>query len=156
MSDVSGRLLFALLGIAALAMVACGEKAQPEAVSAGALTTGAVQATQTGNAAAQLQAASVSYRVDNSGSLIVLIQVTSTASGPQTIMARASLYNASGQVIGDAVGGAVSVPAGATVPVQLTGPPPSGTITSATFELSTTPAPTPILNTPIPTATYTP
>ncbi|MFN2582918.1 MAG: hypothetical protein ABR498_09285 [Candidatus Dormibacteria bacterium] len=147
----------ALPALAACGLVAaCGANSQSEVGSTRPLTNGNVTAMQTGNAEATLNQSGISYRLDNSGSLVIRFSATSTSAMPQTIMARASLYNDSGGVIGDAVGGETPVAPGASVDIQLNGPAPNGTVASARFELTEVAAPTPIINTPVPTATYTP
>ena len=143
-------------GAALLALAACDSSSQPEVGQASPLTNGTVSATATGSAAVQLQQSTISYKVDNSGSLVIQLSVVSTASSQQSIAARASLYDASGTVIGDAVGGQVAVPPGGTASLELTGPRPNGTINSSVFEFTVVKGPTPIANTAVPTVTYSP
>lgn len=135
---------------------ACGATTQPEVASATPLTAQTVTVKQTGNAAAQLDTSSITFQLDNSGSLVIHADVTSQATAPQTITARASLYDASGRLIGDATGGAIAIQPGATATLQLNGPTPHGTIASGTIELSNVAAPTPIVNTPVPTGPAAP
>jgi hypothetical protein len=147
----TGKAWIAVLAVSAGMLAACGSASQPEAVSAMPLTAASVSVTQTGNAQAKLVATSVSYKVDLSGSLVIQLSVTSTATSPQTVMVRASLFNAPGTLIGDAQGSATQVAPGATVAMELNGPAPNGTIASATFEITNTSAPAPAVTTPIPT-----
>jgi hypothetical protein len=139
-----------LVSCAGMALAACGSSSVPEVASATPLTTGSVSFSQTGNAAAHVQAGSVTYRLDDSGSLVVTLNVISTSATPQTIAVRASLYNSSGGVVGDATGAQIQVAPGKTAPVQLNGPAPQGTIASAVFELTAVASPTPLKNTPVP------
>lgn len=149
-----GKVLLPLLATCAAATIAgCGSSAQLPEASGSPLTTGTVGFSQTGNADAHIEQGSVTYRVDASGSLLVQLSVTSSASATQTISIRASLYSSSGAIIDDAVGGEIHVAPGGTTPIELTGPPPQATIASAVFEVTTTGAPTPLTNTPIPNGT---
>ena len=144
----------AVLLVAGAALLAgCGSTSQPEVGSSTPLTAASVAATQTGNAQAKLLTSTIAYRVDDSGALVIALSVMSTASAPQTILVRASLFDAKGTLIGDAVGGSTPVAAGATATMQLNGPAASGTIASAVFEVTNTLAPTPGVTTPIPTPT---
>ncbi|MBV8196444.1 MAG: hypothetical protein JOY80_13065 [Candidatus Dormibacteraeota bacterium] len=152
----NGTVRLVLLATAAAAVTACGSSAQPEVGSASPLTNGMVTVSQTGSADAQIIASSLTYQLDDSGGLVVKLQVTSTATKKETIAGRASLYAESGTLIADAVGGDTTVDPGATVSLELSGPAPNGTIASAVVELTNTAAPTPIVNTPVPTGTFTP
>lgn len=141
----------------AAVMAGCGStSAQPEVGTATPLTARTVTVKQTGNAAARLDTASITFQRDSSGSLVIQAGVTSQAPAAETITARASLYDSAGALIGDASGGAVSVPPGGTVTLQLNGPAPHGTIVTGTFELSQVAAPTPIVSTPVPTGPSNP
>lgn len=140
----------ALAWCAGMALVACGSSSVPEVASATPLTTATVGFSQTGNAAARVQAGTVTYRLDDSGSLVVTLNVISTAAAAETIAVRATLYNSSGAVVGDATGAQIQVVPGKTAPVQLNGPAPQGTIASAVFELTAVASPTPLKNTPAP------
>lgn len=142
--------------VVAAALAGCGSATQSEVGATSRLTTGSVAVRQSGTAQVQLQQSSVTYRLDDSGGLVVTLSVTSEASSAQTIMARATLYSSSGAVIGDASGGTTAVPAGGTATLQLNGPAPQGTIASAVFEITALNAPTPIAGTPPPTPTYSP
>ena len=144
------------LVITVAALAGCGSSSQPEVGATTRLTTGSVSVKQSGTARVQIQQTSVAYRLDDSGGLVVTLSVTSQAGTAQTIMARATLYNAAGAVIGDASGGSTQVPPGGTTTLQLNGPAPQGTIASALFEVTAISSPTQIAGTPPPTPTYSP
>lgn len=145
-----------LVAAAGCTLVACGSTAQPEAQSAAPLTAQSVPARQTGNAPAQLVTSTISYQLDDSGSLVIHLTVQSRAPGAETVTVRASLFDAAGALIGDATGGRTSVPPGSTAGVQLNGPAPHGTIAAATFEVTDLSAATPPASTPIPTGPSAP
>jgi hypothetical protein len=149
---VAGRIsLVALCIAAATLLAACGSSEQlPEAASRSPIVVSDIAShiTQTGTAAATIDPSTVTFKVDNAGILVVKFQLTSTASVPQTIAVRASLYDSSGSIIGDstmpgATGGAINVDPGSTQDLQLTGNAPDTTIASVTFEVSAQPSPTP-------------
>ena len=133
-----GRVPKALWLLAAGVLVtACGETTRlPQAPETAPLTAAGVAVKQTGNAPVGIIAGSVTYRVDDSGSLVIDLQLTSRAKSKQTITVRASLYGAGGSLVGDATGGEVGVDAGATTPIELNGPKPNAQIVSATFEVT--------------------
>jgi hypothetical protein len=129
-------------GLCALLLVACGNTPRlPEAASTPPLVTNSVSVTQTGTAPVTIVPDSAQYRLDDSGSLVVTLRVTSEATAPQTITARASLYDTNGKLVGDATGGDVGVDPGQTVTLQLDGPPPMGEIVSASYEFTALPIP---------------
>jgi len=135
--------------LTAAAVVACGDTTRlPEAPATGALTAPPVRIDQTGNAAARINGSTVTFQLDDSGSLVVHVTVRSTAQNAQTLAIRASLFDSSDNIVGDATGGTVNVGPGVSLPVELTGPAPNGTIASARFELTTQAAPTPTSATP--------
>jgi hypothetical protein len=143
-----------MFGTALLMLAACGSTQKlPEATSGGALTTSDVDShiNQTGDAPATIDQSSVTFKVDDSGSLVVRLRLMSSASSPATFAVRGSLYDSGGNIIGDATGGEVNVDPGATASIELNGPPPHGTIASATFEVTSISAPTPTPPTPAPT-----
>jgi hypothetical protein len=147
----SGPLVAVLCGAN---LAACGSAAsQPEVQAAPPLTAQSVTVRQTGNASAQIVSSTITYQRDESGGLVIHVSVQSQAASAQTITARASLYDAKGDLVGDASGGQISVAPGATAALQLNGPAPAGTIASTVFEVSNVPSPTPIATTPIPTGT---
>ena len=135
-------------------LAACGTSAsQPEVQSSPPLTAQSVTVRQTGNASAQIVTSTITYQLDDSGGLVIQLSVQSQAASAQTITARASVYDAKGNLIGDATGGQLSVAAGSTAALQLNGPAPTGTIASTVFEVSTVASPTPTSTTPVPTGT---
>jgi hypothetical protein len=138
----------AVIGVAMLlAVAACGSDTKlPQAPPSGGLTNGAVSFAQTGNASAQIDQTTVAFSLDTAGSLVVKFTVKSTGSSSQTIVVRSTLYDTRLSIIGDAQGGEVNVAPGASVAIQLNGPAPSGTISSALFEVTALSAPTPTSN----------
>lgn len=145
----AGPAVALLLTVTAAVLVGCGSTTKlPEAPATGPLTSGSVQIKQTGNAAAQVDPASVTFQIDNSGSLVVRLRVTSNAGRPQTLAVRASLFDSSGGIIGDATGGDIGLPPGAPASFELNGPAPAGTIAAATFEMTAQASPTPTAATP--------
>lgn len=137
--------LRALLPVVALAVVACGDSTPsvPQAASS-SLIGGSVSIRTTGDAPVSIVPDSAIWRIDNAKLLNVTVTVRSTAGAAATVSARASLYDKNGRLVGDVTGGQLNVQPGANVQVKLTGPTPSGTVTSATFEFTTIPAATPI------------
>lgn len=145
MSRIAILLRRALLPAAAVALVACGSDAVtvPQAAPS-ALIAASVGVQQTGDAPVKLVANSVSWKVDDAKLVNVTLTVHSSATQAVTVSARASLYDKAGKVVGDATGGTLQVQPGSDVQLHLTGPTPNGTVSSATFEFTTIPAPTPI------------
>ncbi len=131
------------IAFAAMALLAaCGSTTRlPEAPQTSPLTSSAVAVKQTGTAAVSILPGSVTYKLDNSGSLIIHLQLTSKAKSAQTIIIRVSLYGPGGALVGDAAGGQVPVAPGATTDLQLNGPAPNGEIVSATYEVTSLPLP---------------
>lgn len=135
-------------------LAACGTStSQPEVQSSSPLTAQSVTVRQTGNASAQIVTSTITYQVDDSGGLVIHLSVQSQSGSAQTITARASVYDAKGNLIGDATGGQISVAGGSTASLQLNGPAPTGTIASTVFEVSNVASPTPTSTTPVPTGT---
>jgi hypothetical protein len=127
-----------------LLLAACGDTAAtPQVVGQTPVTAATVTVRQTGLAAAVVDQSSVHFAIDGSGGLVISASVRSQAHHAVTLSIRASLYDGSGALIGDAAGGTLAVPHDGTAALRLTGPAPRGTITSATFEVSTAAAPTP-------------
>ena len=146
-----GALVAALCGAG---IAACGSaSSQPEVQSAPPLTAQSVTVSQTGSAPAQIVTPTITYQLDDSGGLVIHLNVQSQSASAQTITARASLYDAKGTLIGDATGGQLSVAPGGTASLQLNGPAPTGTIARTVFEVSTVASPTPTSTTPVPTGT---
>ncbi len=121
---------------------ACGSTTQlPQAPQKPPLTAASVSVKQTGTAPVTIIPGSIAYKLDDSGSLVILLQVTSRAKTAETIMLRASLFGPNGALVGDASGGEQGVAPGATVGIQLNGPKPNDEIISATFEATSLPLP---------------
>jgi hypothetical protein len=99
-----------------------------------------VVVTQRGNAAAVLDPGSVRFHLDNAGLLVVSAAVTSRSVTAETITAHADLYGPQGNLVANAIGSDLRVPPGATRSIELSSPPPTGTIASAVVELSAVPA----------------
>ena len=134
----------AAIALAAMLLSACGDTTKlPEAATTGALTATPVAIQQTGDAPAQVDTSSVTFQLDDSGTLVMHFTVRSNAGSSVTVTARASLYNSAGSLIGDASGGVVNLASAGTTQVELNGPSPNGTIARATIELATQESPTP-------------
>jgi hypothetical protein len=135
----------ALLPAVAVALVACGSDTPsvPQAAVT-PLIAASVSVRQTGDAPVKLAAGSVGWTIDDAKLVNVTLTVHSTATKAVTVSARASLYDKDGKVIGDATGGTLQVQPNSDVQLKLTGPTPNGTVSSATFEFTTIPAPTPL------------
>jgi len=135
----------ALVAVASLLVVACGDSSVtvPQAAPS-ALIAGTVTVKQTGDAPVSIVTGSASWKIDDARLVDVGLTVHCTASTAVTVSARASLYDSSGKLVGDATGGQLNVKPGADSRLMLTGPTPTGTVSSATFEFTTIPAATPI------------
>lgn len=134
-------------GCAAL-LAACGEAARVQEAVGTPLVGSHVTVTLTGNASVTIPDPDrdVTFAPDDAGLLVIHLTIRSTATEPQIVAVRASLYDAQGRLIGDASGGTSTVNPGAEATFDLTGPLPNGTIDHATFEVYTTPPP----GTPLP------
>jgi hypothetical protein len=120
----------------------CGDDTKiPQAVSATPFATSTVAITQRGNADATIDANSVSFKLDDSRSLVVRATLTSHATSLISVSVRASLYDPSHNLVGDAIGGQVKVQPKQQTTLSLSGPTPLGTIASAVFEVSGQPSP---------------
>lgn len=125
-----------------VALSGCGDDTKiPQAVSATPFATSTVAITQRGNADATIDANSVSFKLDDSRSLVVRATLTSHATSLISVSVRASLYDPSHNLVGDAIGGQVKVQPRQQTTLSLSGPTPLGTIASAVFELSGQPSP---------------
>lgn len=125
-----------------LALSGCGDDTKiPQAVAATPFATSSVAITQQGDAAATIDARSVSFKLDDSRSLVVRATLTSHARSLISISVRASLYDPRHNLVGDAIGGQVKVQPGQQTTLNLSGPTPLGTIASAVFEVSGQPSP---------------
>ena len=141
-----------VIALVVCTLAACGTVSpQPEVQSAPPLTAPTVSVRQTGNASAQIISSTITYQLDDSGALVIRVSVQSQSAAPQTISARASLYDAKGNLVGDATGGDLSVAPGTTASLHLNGPAPTATIASTVVEVSNVASPTPPSTTPIPT-----
>jgi hypothetical protein len=120
-----------------VAMTGCGDETKlPEAPSATAFGTSSVSILQRSNAAARIDPASVTFKLDDARSLVVTLTVRSTARSIIAVSIRGSLYDPHHALVGDVTGAQINIQPGATTAVQLNGPTPLGTIASATFELT--------------------
>jgi len=137
--------LRALLPVVALAVVACGDSAPsvPQATTSPLLGAG-IGIKQTGDAPVQIMQATAVWSIDDAKLVNVTVTVHSKAGTAVTLGARASLYDKAGKLVGDATGGQLNVEPGKDVQLHLTGPTPTGTVESATFEFTTIPSATPI------------
>lgn len=147
--DATMRLLRRLVGPACAACLlvaalsACGDDTKlPQAPSARPFATSPVSVVQQGNAAAIIDTSSVTFKLDDSRSLVAHLSVRSTATSTIAISIRGSIYDPQHALIGDVTGGQINVSPGSTTAVQLTGPTPLGTIASVTFELTAKTTPT--------------
>jgi predicted small lipoprotein YifL len=126
-----------------MALSGCGDDTRlPEAASATPFETSTVAITQQGNANATIDTHSVSFKLDDTRSLVVHATLTSNATSMISVSVRASLYDPGHSLIGDAIGGQVKVQPGQQIMLSLNGPTPLGTIASALFEVSEQPTPT--------------
>jgi hypothetical protein len=124
-------------------LAGCGDDTKlPQAPSSSPFSTNPVTITQQGNANATIDTSSVTFKLDDSRSLVAHLSLRSTASSTIAVSIRGSLYDPRHALIGDVTGAQVNVQPGSTVAVQLNGPTPLGTIASATFELTAKPTPT--------------
>jgi hypothetical protein len=137
--------LRAVLPVVALAVVACGDSAPsvPQAATS-PLIGASVSIRQTGDAPVQVVQNSAVWSIDDAKLVNVTVTVHSAAATAVTVTGRASLYDRAGKLVGDATGGQLNVPPGKDIQLKLTGPTPTGTVSSATFEFTTIPAATPI------------
>ena len=131
------------LGFGAL-LVACGDTATiEEASTAPPLTAARVDITLTGDAGVTIPdpAHDVSFGLDDARLLVVALRVHSQATAPEVAAVKATLFDTSGLVIGDATGGTTTLQPGQDASFSLTGPAPTGTIAKATFEVHLTSVP---------------
>ncbi len=123
-----------------VAMTGCGDETKlPEAPSATAFATSTVSILQRSNAAARIDPASVTFKLDDARSLVVTLTVRSTARSIIALSIRGSLYDPHHALVGDVTGAQINIQPNATAAMQLNGPTPLGTIASATFELTAKP-----------------
>jgi hypothetical protein len=102
-----------------------------------------VVVTQTGDPDVVIPPGGVTFSQDAARLLVIDIRLRFTGAQPRTVALRATVYDATGRIVGDATGGAIQVTPGSEIPVELSGPTPSGTIAAVTVEVHTVPAPSP-------------
>jgi hypothetical protein len=112
-----------------------------QAVSQTPLAAANVTVTQTGDSDVTIPSGGVTFSQDAARLLVVDVKLHFTAAQPRTITLRATVYDSTGRIVGDATGGAVQVKPGSEVTVELSGPTPTGTIAAVTVEVHTVPAP---------------
>ena len=133
----------AVIAVALLGAGGCGDSSRvPEVVTQTPMSLARITVRQTGSAAVTIDPGTVSFATDAAGTLVVKATVRSGARQSQTIIIRASIFDPSGTLVGDATGGQVAVSPGQSASIQLNGPAPHGTIASATFEVTSQPSPT--------------
>ncbi len=128
-----------------LLLAACGDPAAVDQATTTRtpLAAASVVVTQTGDTDVVIPPGGVSFGLDAARLLVAHVRLHSNAPAPRTVVVRASLYDATGRIIGDAGGAAIEVPPGSDTTVELSGPTPSGTISAVTLEVHTVPARTP-------------
>jgi hypothetical protein len=125
-----------------LLLTGCGEPpVVDQAVAQTPLAATNVVVTQTGDTDVTIPPGGVSFRLDAARLLVIDVRAHSAAPAPRTVVLRATLYDATGRIVGDADGGAIQVGRGTETTVELSGPTPSGTIAAVTLEVHTVPAP---------------
>ena len=112
-----------------------------QAVSQTPLAAANVTVTQTGDSDVTIPPGGVTFSQDAARLLVVDVKLRFSAAQPRTIALRATVYDSTGRIVGDATGGAVQVKPGSEVTVELSGPTPTGTIAAVTVEAHTVPAP---------------
>jgi hypothetical protein len=123
-------------------LLACGGPAViDQAVNQTPLAVSNVAVTQTGDSDVVIVPGGVTFSQDAARLLVIDIRLRFTGSQPRTVALRATVYDSTGRIVGDATGGVTRVTPGSEVPVELSGPTPSGTISAATVEVHTVPAP---------------
>jgi hypothetical protein len=122
----------------------CGEPAViDQATTQTPVAVASPAVTQTGDRDVTVEQGSVAVRLDAARLLVISLRLRSAAPDVRTVTLRATVYDQTGRIVGDASGGVVRVAAGAETGVELSGPTPSGTISAITLEVHTVPAPTP-------------
>lgn len=126
-----------------LLLAGCGGSGTAdEAVNATPVAVPNVAITQTGDTDISIPTDQVTFALDASQLLVIDLHLHSAAAAPRTVAVRATVYDRSGRIVGDATGAAIRVQPGVDTPVELSGPTPNGTIASATLEVHTVPSPT--------------
>jgi hypothetical protein len=125
-----------------LLLTACGDPpVVDQATTRPPLAAPNVAVTQTGDTDVVIPPGGVSFRLDAARLLVVDVRLRSTAPTPRMVVARASVYDSAGRLVGDAAGAAISVPPGTETTVELSGPTPAATIAAVTIEVHTVAAP---------------
>ena len=112
-----------------------------QAVTQTPLAAANVVVTQTGDSDVTIPPGGVTFSLDAARLLVVDVKVRFSAPMPRTVALRATVYDATGRIVGDATGGAIQVVPGSEIGVELSGPTPTGTIAAVTVEVHTVPAP---------------
>jgi len=131
------------LGMGAL-LAACSDAASiEEASTAPPLTAAKVDITLTGDAGVTIPDPThdVGFRLDDARLLVVNLRVHSQATAAEVAAVKATLFDASGLVIGHATGGSTTIQPGQDAAFTLTGPAPTGSIAKSTFEVHLTSVP---------------
>jgi hypothetical protein len=125
-----------------LLLAGCGGSGTvDEAVNATPVAVPNVAITQTGDSDITIPTDQVTFGLDASQLLVVDLHLRSAAAAPRTVAVRATVYDRSGRIVGDATGATIEVQPGVDTPIELSGPTPNGTIASATLEVHTVPSP---------------
>jgi hypothetical protein len=136
------RLLLARLA-GGLLLSGCGGPATlDEAANATPVAVPDVAITQTGDSDIGIPTGQVTFGLDAAGLLVVDLHLRSAAAAARTVAVRATVFDSTGRIVGDATGAAVMVQPGTDTAVELSGPTPSGTISAATLEVHTVPSST--------------
>jgi hypothetical protein len=124
------------------ALTSCGDTPTIQQATNTPLTSGHVTINLTGDSSVSIPDpnSDVTFGVDNAHLLVIHLTLRSGASAVETVQVRASLFDKSGTIVGDASGGTLSVKPGTDASFDLSGPPPTGTIDHATFEVKVNPA----------------
>jgi hypothetical protein len=129
-------------------LTACGSSSDSSAVpqtgSQKPLTAATVDVRPTGDPNFKVDAASVHFQIDNAGLLHISLTVVSHAAVRSTVTMTATLVDAAGAAVAQAVGGAVNVDPGTSQPIELTGNRPTGVIAAVNLVITSQPSPTPI------------
>ena len=112
-----------------------------QAVGQTPLATANLAISQTGDTDVSIPAGGVTVSLDAARLLVLDVRLRFSGAQPRTVALRATVYDSTGRIVGDATGGALQVVPGSEVSVQLSGPTPTGTISAVTVEVHTVPAP---------------
>ncbi|HEX6492798.1 MAG TPA: hypothetical protein VF112_04765 [Candidatus Dormibacteraeota bacterium] len=123
-------------------LLACGgPQVIDQAVSQTPLALANVAVTQTGDSDVAIPPGGITFSQDAARLLVVDVRLRFSGPQPRTVALRATVYDQTGRIVGDATGGAIQVVPGSEVSVELSGPTPTGTIAAVTVEVHTVPAP---------------